>query len=198
MLTIEGKRITPGEENVKLKQIIPDFDRIRSWRSLPVVGIPIFIGLTQEIEWFYGALVAVIPESCDELGTIPVNDRLAYGMKITSETDGLTIHGQQFKRAEPRKRTRSRTIGKVSSANTDGTMTSSTFWGETVNSTSLIEWYEYEPLGQISRDMFRYPNRGLYDKEDLVFRHDADGRAVEVKVGGVVFKRRDHRPSVPD
>ena len=57
---------------------------------------------------------------------------------------------------------------------------------------SLIEWYEFEPLEQLSRDVFRYPRRGLYDNEKIVFTRGADGRATQVEVGGVVFKRRNN------
>ncbi len=56
--------------------------------------------------------------------------------------------------------------------------------------TSLIEWYEYEPLEQLSKDVFRYPQRGLYDNEKFVFTRDAKGVATQVQVGGVVFPRR--------
>ncbi len=55
---------------------------------------------------------------------------------------------------------------------------------------SLIEWFEYEPLEQISTDVFQCPQRGLYDNEKFVFTRDAKGVAAQVQVGGVVFKRR--------
>ncbi len=55
---------------------------------------------------------------------------------------------------------------------------------------SLIEWYEYEPLTQLAKDVFLYPPRGLYDNEKLVFTRDASGHATQVTVGGVVFSRR--------
>jgi hypothetical protein len=55
---------------------------------------------------------------------------------------------------------------------------------------SFIEWYEYEPLTQISKDVFLYPKRGLYDNEQFVFTRDTTGRATHVTVGGVVFKCR--------
>ena len=61
--------------------------------------------------------------------------------------------------------------------------------------TSLIEWYEYEPLEQVSPYVYRYPRRGLYDGETIVFTRDAAGRATQVKVGGVVFPRRAVGPS---
>ncbi len=61
--------------------------------------------------------------------------------------------------------------------------------------TSLIEWYEYAPLEQISPDVYRYPRRGLYDGETVKFTRDAQGHATQVQVGGVVFKRRTVGPA---
>lgn len=66
VLTIEGKRITPGEENKKIREIIDDFDRIKSYRTLPPEGLPLFLSLAQPIEWFYGALIVIVRESYDE------------------------------------------------------------------------------------------------------------------------------------
>lgn len=54
----------------------------------------------------------------------------------------------------------------------------------------LIEWFEFDPLAQASTDVFKFPAHGLYDGETAVFRRDASGRASEVKIGAVVFKRR--------
>lgn len=54
----------------------------------------------------------------------------------------------------------------------------------------LIEWFEYDPLEQASPDIFKFPAHGLYDGETAVFHRDASGRATEVKIGAVVFKRR--------
>jgi D-alanyl-D-alanine dipeptidase len=55
----------------------------------------------------------------------------------------------------------------------------------------LIEWFEYDPLEQQSRDVFKFPARGLYNGETAVFSRDASGRATQVEVGAVVFKRRE-------
>jgi len=55
----------------------------------------------------------------------------------------------------------------------------------------LIEWFEYDPLEQQSADAFKFPARGLYDGETAVFTRDASGRATQVKIGAVVFKRRE-------
>jgi D-alanyl-D-alanine dipeptidase len=55
----------------------------------------------------------------------------------------------------------------------------------------LIEWFEYDPLEQQSRDVFKFPEHGLYKGENAAFSRDASGRATEVKIGAVIFKRRE-------
>jgi len=60
--------------------------------------------------------------------------------------------------------------------------------------TALIEWFEYDPLIEISGDVFRFPDRGLYDHEPLVFTRDPAGRVSGVRVGPVLFPRRNVGP----
>jgi CubicO group peptidase (beta-lactamase class C family)/D-alanyl-D-alanine dipeptidase len=54
----------------------------------------------------------------------------------------------------------------------------------------LIEWIEYEALTEVSDSVFEFPKRGLYDGEKAIFTRDANGEATQVRVSGVVFKRR--------
>jgi CubicO group peptidase (beta-lactamase class C family)/D-alanyl-D-alanine dipeptidase len=54
----------------------------------------------------------------------------------------------------------------------------------------LIEWTEFDALTQASDDVFDFPSHGLYDGEQAVFSRDAEGNATQVRVSGVVFKRR--------
>jgi len=57
----------------------------------------------------------------------------------------------------------------------------------------LIEWFEYDPLEEKSTDVFKFPAHGLYDGETATFTRDGSGHATQVKIGAVVFKRRqDH------
>ncbi|MBK7902536.1 MAG: serine hydrolase [Proteobacteria bacterium] len=59
---------------------------------------------------------------------------------------------------------------------------------------ALIEWFEYIPLDQVSENEFRFPDRGSYDGERLIFTRDATGRATQVNAGNVVFRRRSIGP----
>src|SRR5262249_41740473 len=54
----------------------------------------------------------------------------------------------------------------------------------------LIEWIEFDQLTPVSRDVFKFPNEGLYDGEKAIFKRDANGNATQVQVSGVIFKRR--------
>src|SRR5262249_40984189 len=55
---------------------------------------------------------------------------------------------------------------------------------------ALIEWFFLYPLEEVSADVFKFPDWGLYDGEKLGFKRGADGRATEVEAASVVFKRR--------
>ena len=55
---------------------------------------------------------------------------------------------------------------------------------------ALIEWFFLYPLEELGPDVFRFPPKGLYENEKLVFKRDAGGKVVEVNAANVVFKRR--------
>ncbi|MDR3623365.1 MAG: serine hydrolase [Paludisphaera borealis] len=55
---------------------------------------------------------------------------------------------------------------------------------------ALIEWFYLDPLIEESPDVFRFPKRGLYDGESIVFTRDASGRATRAVAAGVTFERR--------
>ena len=55
---------------------------------------------------------------------------------------------------------------------------------------ALIEWFFEYPLERVSRDVYRFPDWGLYEGEEIVFRRDSNGRATVAVAGSVPFKRR--------
>ncbi len=59
---------------------------------------------------------------------------------------------------------------------------------------ALIEWFEFDPLEEVLENVFKFPNRGLYDGERLIFTRDAKGRATQVVAANVAFKRRQVGP----
>ena len=56
---------------------------------------------------------------------------------------------------------------------------------------ALIEWFFLYPLEEISRDIYAFPDWGLYHGEHLVFSRDAADRATSVEAASVAFARRD-------
>ncbi|MCA9049568.1 MAG: serine hydrolase [Planctomycetaceae bacterium] len=56
---------------------------------------------------------------------------------------------------------------------------------------ALIEWFYYYPLKEVSDDVFKFPDYGLYHGEGLKFTRGAGGAATEVNAAEVVFRRRE-------
>ena len=55
----------------------------------------------------------------------------------------------------------------------------------------LIEWFFFDPLTEVSADVFKFPDRGgLYHGESLKFTRNGSGRATQVEAAGVLFNRR--------
>ena len=59
---------------------------------------------------------------------------------------------------------------------------------------ALIEWFEFDPLEEVSENVFNFPKRGLYDGERIIFTRDKTGRATQAEAANVVFKRRQVGP----
>jgi len=122
------------------------------------------------------------------------DDRLGYGPKLLLRDGAITIDKKTFKRvAMPRPPPApERWRGLIGEYGWDHDILyilekDGKLW-------ALIEWFEFNPLENVSRDVFKFPNRGLYDGERLIFRRDEHGRATEVEAANVVFKRRNVGP----
>lgn len=56
----------------------------------------------------------------------------------------------------------------------------------------LIEWIEFDRLTKLADDRFALPkDQGMYFGEQVQFRRDENGRATEIVVAGMKFKRRN-------
>ena len=123
-----------------------------------------------------------------------VDDKLAYGEKILVRDNAIVIGNETFKRVEvpkppPAPASWRGLIGEYGWDHDilyifekDGKL-----W-------ALIEWFEFDPLEQVSENVFKFPDRGLYDGERLIFTRDKNGRATQVEAASVVFKRRNVGP----
>ncbi len=55
---------------------------------------------------------------------------------------------------------------------------------------ALIEWVFLYPLEEVSANVFKFPEYGLYHGDKVVFTRDKSGRATQVDAASVLFQRR--------
>lgn len=55
---------------------------------------------------------------------------------------------------------------------------------------ALIEWFYLYPLEEVSRDVYAFPDWGLYHGERLIFSRNTQDQATTVKAASVDFERR--------
>ena len=122
--------------------------------------------------------------------TLVVDDKLGYGEKILVREGEIVIDGETFTRVEVTKPppAPAQFRGLIGEYGWDHDILyilerDGKLW-------ALIEWFEFNPLEQVSENVFKFPARGLYDNERLIFKRDKNGRATEVEAARVVFKRR--------
>jgi CubicO group peptidase (beta-lactamase class C family)/D-alanyl-D-alanine dipeptidase len=130
-----------------------------------------------------------------QLGNDLVEDgRIGYGLKITPVADGVRIGDKTLPRVQPEMPAPipERWKGLIGEYGWD--YDTLYIFERDGKLTALIEWFEYAPLQESSENLFDFPHRGLYDGEQAVFTRDANGNATQVKVSGVVFKRRPLGP----
>ena len=127
-------------------------------------------------------------------GALIVDDKLAYGEKIQVGDNAIVIGNETFKRIEVRKPQPAPVPwrGLIGEYGWDHDVLyifekEGKLW-------ALIEWFEFDPLEQVSENVFKFPDRGLYDGERLIFKRDKTGRATQVEAASVVFKRRSVGP----
>jgi CubicO group peptidase (beta-lactamase class C family)/D-alanyl-D-alanine dipeptidase len=123
-------------------------------------------------------------------GALMIDDRLAYGPKLETRGGKIRIADRTF--------TRERTGKPPAAPEKWRGLIGEYGWDHDVlyilerdrRLWALIEWFEHDPLEEVSENVFAFPERGLYDGERLVFTRDASGRATKVEAAGIVFERR--------
>ena len=55
---------------------------------------------------------------------------------------------------------------------------------------ALIEWQFLYPLQEVSENVFKFPDYGLYMGDKITFQRGKDGQATHADAGSVLFKRR--------
>jgi CubicO group peptidase (beta-lactamase class C family)/D-alanyl-D-alanine dipeptidase len=122
--------------------------------------------------------------------TLIVDDRLAAGLRILPMKDGLRLDDANYYRVPVSK-------PSLPPAHWQG-LIGEYGWDHNVlfilekdgKPHALIEWFFNYPLTEISKDVFAFPDYGLYHGEKLIFTRDQNGKATQVEAANVMFKRR--------
>ena len=123
-----------------------------------------------------------------------VDDTLAYGEKILVRDNALVIGNETFKRVEVPKPQPAPVLWRGLIGEYGWHHDILYIFEKDGKLWALIEWFEFDPLEQVSDNIFKFPDRGLYDGERLIFTRDQTGRATQVEAAGIVFKRRKVGP----
>jgi CubicO group peptidase (beta-lactamase class C family)/D-alanyl-D-alanine dipeptidase len=119
-----------------------------------------------------------------------VDDATGYGPKITRAGDTLIVDKDTFERvsapeAQPLPEKWRGLIGEYGQDHNilyilekDGKLH------------ALIEWVFLYPLEEVTPDVYKFPNFGLYMGDKIVFKRDSKGRAIEADAASVPFARR--------
>jgi CubicO group peptidase (beta-lactamase class C family)/D-alanyl-D-alanine dipeptidase len=184
-------------------------------KTLPEVPItsPIPFERVRELEGRYGngaSAVELVEQNHDlfllpvaggeevrlrQLGNFLIADgRMGYGLQVAPEANGIKV-GDHFLTRLPADKPSpvpDRWKGLIGEYGWD--YDTLYIFEKDGKLTALIEWYDYAPLQESSATLFQFPHSGLYDAEEAVFACDQQGNATQVRISGVVFKRRPLSP----
>jgi D-alanyl-D-alanine dipeptidase len=184
----------------------------REGRELPVIPTtgPVSPGLVERLPGHYGEGTARVEVARRGDGlvlfrggvpgalrtvvgdTLVVDDALAFGPRVVPLSgDALLVGDDTLRRSEYRRPSPppARWTGLIGEYGWDHNVLYILERDGRLH--ALIEWFFEYPLEEISENVFRFPDRGLYDGESLVFTRGPDGQATAVEAAGIVFGRRD-------
>jgi CubicO group peptidase (beta-lactamase class C family)/D-alanyl-D-alanine dipeptidase len=118
------------------------------------------------------------------------DDRLDYGQRLVPQGERLAFGGDTFERVPAAKPAPApaRWAGLIGEYGWDHNTLYVLEKDGKLH--ALIEWFFQYPLEEVSADVYKFPDFGLYHGEKLVFTRDGSGRATRVGAAGVVFPRR--------
>lgn len=128
-------------------------------------------------------------------GTLMTDGRLGFGTEIEPVAEGIVVDGDTLRevpdaRPEPAPE---RWRGLVGEYGWDyNTLYVLEHRGRLH---ALIEWFFQYPLERVDEDVYRFPDRGLYRGEEVIFHRDDTGRATSVTAAGIEFDRRQAGPA---
>jgi N-acyl-D-amino-acid deacylase len=139
--------------------------------------------------------------SAAEVMDLVVDDVIAYGQHVGVLGDGRIVVGADTLTRQPTPQSAHVRVAspKPGSANAEfAALIGEYGWDHNVlyirekdgKLDALIEWFFEYPLERVSRDVYRFPDWGLYQGQQIVFRRDASGRASTAVAATVPFARR--------
>ena len=122
--------------------------------------------------------------------SLTVDDRLGFGPKIARQGDKLKIGEDEYERV-PIKKPEPPPDNWLGLLGEYGWDHNTLYILEKDGKLhALIEWFFLYPLEEVSGNVFKFPDWGLYQDEKLIFTRDKAGRATKVEAANVVFPRR--------
>jgi CubicO group peptidase (beta-lactamase class C family)/D-alanyl-D-alanine dipeptidase len=153
-------------------------------------GKAVEVSFTQDRLWLLPLQVGMRLE-VRRLGKDLVTDGLlGHGTKVVARKDGLRFGDRTYKRVDvPRPAPApERWAGLIGEYGWDyNTLYILERDGKLY---ALIEWAFLYPLAEVSKDVYRFPDYGLYQGDKLVFHRDAHGKTTKLEAANVAFPRR--------
>lgn len=126
----------------------------------------------------------------DRDGELTLDDRTAFGPVLLPTAAGIVIDGTHCRRV-PEPRPAPCPAGWRGLLGEYGPDHNTLFVYERDGALhALVEWIEIDRLRAIDADRFAFPERSMYQGEELVFERGADGRARVAIAGGMRLERR--------
>jgi CubicO group peptidase (beta-lactamase class C family)/D-alanyl-D-alanine dipeptidase len=120
-----------------------------------------------------------------------IDDVTIFGPKITRDGDKLTIGKDTFERVSPPPPISpipEKWQGLIGEYGQDHNILY--ILEKDGKLQALIEWVFLYPLEEVTPDIYKFPDFGLYMGDKIIFKRDAKGRAVEAEAASVPFARR--------
>ena len=119
-----------------------------------------------------------------------VDDVLLYGPKIHVDGECLTFREEEFTKTKVRKPQPcpKKWQGLIGEYGWDFNVMY--IFEKDQQLYSLIEWVGIYPLTEVSENVYKFPDFGLYHGDKLVFYRDKTGKATRVNAANVIFPRR--------
>lgn len=123
--------------------------------------------------------------------TLVTDGRLGYGIRLLPVARGLIVGSDTLRRLPDHKPAAApeRWRGLIGEYGWDHNVLY--IYEDRGRLHALIEWFFIDPLTELGRDVFAFPDDGgLYHGEQLVFHRGPDGQATAVDAAGIRFLRR--------